>query len=108
MYQLCLATAFFIGLHPTYAQSAESTTHFVLSEVLSQADYEEDEDVAALRAILKSSNLYRVLLTMNNTVPNMTRVGEYVLLYSEIHHMNQTLDLILAELKNSSKCALPH
>ena len=56
-------------------------------------------DIVALRAVLRDSNLYKLLMVMNITVPSTAKTSEYVLMYNEVHQVNQNLALILQELQ---------
>lgn len=63
-------------------------------------DSEPDSwDIAAMRSVLRDSNLYKLLMMMTITVPSTAKTSEYVLLYNEVHQVNQNLALILQELQ---------
>ncbi|MGV3740603.1 MAG: hypothetical protein ACO1N3_04865 [Gammaproteobacteria bacterium] len=60
---------------------------------------EESWDVAGLRTVLQNSDLYKILMPMNVTLPNTAKTSEYVMMLNEVHQMNHNLDLILQELQ---------
>ncbi len=105
MYRLIMIIFCSISLQTAYAQSTnKDALSNPLQEILSLASQDTDqelmdEDVEALRKIIQNSNLYHVLIAMNMTMPNMTKVSEYVLAYDQMHQMNRNLEQIVAELK---------
>jgi hypothetical protein len=105
MKNIFLISVLFITMQANYAISAELMfNNSVLSEAFAAGMENNDSqtetwDVAALRTVLQDSNLYKILLTANITLPNMVKTGEYVMLLNEVHRMNQNLELILQELR---------
>lgn len=103
-------TSLLLGcLQTVYAYSSDMTLSNPLlaeafSSVMNQPSSEpEPWDIAALHGVIRDSDLYKVLMTMNITVPSMVKPAEYVLMYNEIHHMNQNLESILQELQKINK-----
>lgn len=106
MKKLLIAALFLVGINSVYA--AGSANHVFSNPHLEEAfssivsgnnSDEESWDVAALRAVLQNSDLYKILMPMNVTLPNTAKTSEYVMVLNEMHQMNQNLDLILQELQ---------
>lgn len=105
MKKLIAATFFLLGINTVSAGSNMQTfSNPQLAEVFSavESDYNTDGetwDVTALRTVLQDSNLYKILLPLNVTLPNMVKTGQYVIMLNEVHQINHNLELILQELQ---------
>lgn len=105
--KLFSALALLSCVHATYAVPAEHEMNLsnpLVAQAFSgttSADSMEQGDWAAeaLRSVIQDSDLYKILLTLNITLPNMSRTAQYVMTLNEIHQVNQNLELILQELQ---------
>ncbi|MCX7118333.1 MAG: hypothetical protein NTZ86_00405 [Legionellales bacterium] len=105
MKKLVLSSILFTSLQTSYAYSSDVTlSNPLLAEAFSSVTVHQDSerepwDIAAIHSVVRDSDLYKLLMTMNITVPSMVKPAEYVLMYNEAHRMNQNLESILQELQ---------
>ena len=105
MKKLVLTSVLVISLQTVYAYSSDVTlSNPLLAEAFSAVKVHQDSeqepwDIAAIHTVVRDSDLYKLLMTMNITVPSMVKPAEYVLMYNEAHRMNQNLESILQELQ---------
>ena len=55
------------------------------------------------RSVLKGSQLYTFLISLDSGVPQMARQVEYVALLNEVHRVNQTLAQLLVEVQKNNQ-----
>lgn len=105
MKKLVLTSLLLVSLKTVYAYSSDMTiSNPMLAEAFSSAMTHpnselEPWDIAALHSVLRDSDLYKILMTMNVTVPSMVKPAEYVLMYNEVHRINQNLESVLQQLQ---------
>jgi hypothetical protein len=54
------------------------------------------------RSVLKGSQLYTFLISLDSGVPQIARQVEYVALLNEVHRANQTLTQLLVEVQKNN------
>lgn len=54
------------------------------------------------RSVLKGSQLYTFLISLDSGVPQIARQVEYVALLNEVHRANQTLAQLLVEVQKNN------
>lgn len=109
MKKIVFAIIFLSGIGSAFAESsgtvdkrlmqAESVVASVVSETEGLQGF---DDVDAFKTMLTTNNLFRFLLVMDSQLPDVTRIGEYVLLLNEMHSMNQKLDTIAVALQEGN------
>ena len=62
-----------------------------------------DEGVKFFSEALKSSPLYTLLLSLESSVPDITKTVEYIGLFNEAHHLNEQFADLLIEVKKSNQ-----
>lgn len=62
-----------------------------------------DEGVKFFSEALKSSPLYALLLSLESSVPDITKTVEYLGLFNETHHLNEQFADLLIEVKKSNQ-----
>ena len=109
MKKIVFAIIILSGMGSVFAESSDTVdkklmqAESIVSSGMSEMDgLRGSEDVEAFKAMLTTNNLFRFLLAMDSQLPDVARVGEYVLLLNEMHQINQKLDTIAAALQEGN------
>lgn len=99
---LCLSVFFMVMSGAGFAETPPASDSASQSKPVFEAKNISDEGVHAFKDIMKSSPLYALLVPFNATVPDLTKVAQFVMVSGDIRQMNHKLDLILAEFRKTN------